>query len=115
MNSDESGDFGNPRSLVVGLPSGRPPNSFFGATTLDRSNEKSEQQIQRICSGTLLERPGSPLSTDLQGQCKKLRGSGMQSPTVVAESMEVEDSGRNLDSSVEGLNGRVGSSPTDQA
>ncbi|KAK8630158.1 hypothetical protein V6N13_078964 [Hibiscus sabdariffa] len=114
MNSDESGDFGNPRSLVVGLPSGRPPDSFSGATSLDRSNEKSEQHIQRICSETLLERAGFPLSADLQGQCKKLRGSGMQSPTGVAESMEVEDSGRNLDSSVEGLNGKVGSSPTDQ-
>ncbi|KAK8675930.1 hypothetical protein V6N13_033989 [Hibiscus sabdariffa] len=101
--SEESGEFGNPRLLSNGLSSGRPPKSSLGSDALVTDNGQFNQQMQRICSGPLLERPGSPLSVYLQGQCKKLRESDMQDQVVGSNSMEVEDDGKTIDSALGGV------------
>ncbi|KAK8627407.1 hypothetical protein V6N13_135019 [Hibiscus sabdariffa] len=101
--SEESGEFGNPRLLSNGLPSGHPPESSPGSDALVTDDGRFNQQMQRICSGPLLEKPGSPLSLGLQGHCKKLHGSDMQDQVVWSNSMEVEDDGKTVDSSLGGV------------
>ncbi|KAK9026237.1 hypothetical protein V6N11_039082 [Hibiscus sabdariffa] len=56
----------NPNSRSGGLPSGRPPDLTNGYGALDLGSEKEKQQVQGICSGPFLERPGSPLATEVE-------------------------------------------------
>ncbi|KAL4296763.1 hypothetical protein GQ457_12G006080 [Hibiscus cannabinus] len=68
--SEESGAQGNPRVLADGLLSGRPPDPPPDTALIP---VQDDQSVQQILSGESLEKPGSPISMDLQRQCKKMR------------------------------------------
>ncbi|KAK8502081.1 hypothetical protein V6N12_012535 [Hibiscus sabdariffa] len=102
--SEESGAQENPRVLADGLLSGRPPDPS-PATALLPAQE--DQPVQQILSGESLERPGSPISMDLQCQCKKVRGDVMQDPIVVSDAMVTDGEMRGLDIDSEKEESRV--------
>ncbi|KAK8694034.1 hypothetical protein V6N13_071598 [Hibiscus sabdariffa] len=86
--SEESGENRNPNSRLSGLPSGRPPDLPIGYGASDIASEKENQQVQGICSGPFLERPSSPIATELQRQCKKSRGDIVHDLNADLDSME---------------------------
>ncbi|KAK8573874.1 hypothetical protein V6N13_096805 [Hibiscus sabdariffa] len=67
--------------------------------------EKENQQVQSIDAGRFLERPGSPLASEVQSQCKKSRSDSVQELPAGSDSMEVEENGQNLDESTGGDGG----------
>ncbi|KAK8661507.1 hypothetical protein V6N13_091106 [Hibiscus sabdariffa] len=85
------------RFLADGLPSGRPPDPLPAADTRQLLTGQDIQPVQQIHSGDSLERPGSPISLDLQRQCKKVRGDDMQDPIEVSDVMETDGEQRGLD------------------
>ncbi|KAK8626554.1 hypothetical protein V6N13_134195 [Hibiscus sabdariffa] len=93
------------KSKPGSLPSGRPPDLINGYDALDIGLEKENQQVQSIDAGPFLERPGSPLVSELQRHCKKSRGDITQELPAGSDSMEVEESGRILDESTGGDGG----------
>ncbi|KAK8982950.1 hypothetical protein V6N11_054935 [Hibiscus sabdariffa] len=87
--SENRGDEGSPRSLEAGTPSGRPPDVLLGAVASNVVTDSNCMLVQQVQSDSL-ERPRSPLSLDSQGQCKKLRGTGVHDPMEVLDAMEME-------------------------
>ncbi|KAK8565337.1 hypothetical protein V6N12_058903 [Hibiscus sabdariffa] len=77
-------------SLSDAFSSGRPPDAI-GTNPLVLITNQSRQQIQHICSGTSLERPGSPISMDVQGRCKKVRSDDIQDLVGVSDIMDLEE------------------------
>ncbi|KAK8496591.1 hypothetical protein V6N12_003524 [Hibiscus sabdariffa] len=106
--SEKRREEGNPRSLADGTPSGRPLDSLPVAATGSMATESSCQQMQHIQFGDSLERPGSPLSMDVQGQCKKLRGTGVHEPIKVSDAMEMDGEQRGLAATVAVMLGSEG-------
>ncbi|KAK8616589.1 hypothetical protein V6N13_018134 [Hibiscus sabdariffa] len=93
-----------PSVLADGLLSGRPPDPPPATALLPAQDNQPGQQI---LSGESLERPRSPISMDLQCQCKKVRGDVMQDPIVVSDAMVTDGEMRGLDIDSEKEESRV--------
>ncbi|KAK8653883.1 hypothetical protein V6N13_127866 [Hibiscus sabdariffa] len=106
--SEKRGEEGNPRLLADRSSSGRPPDSLPVAVMGSMATESSCQQMQHIQSGDSLERPGSSLSMDVQGQCKKLCGTGVHEPIEVSDAMEMDGEQRGLAAPVAAMLGSEG-------
>ncbi|KAK8504423.1 hypothetical protein V6N12_030520 [Hibiscus sabdariffa] len=98
----KSGEFKNPIARSGGLPPGRPPDLIQVSAALTTDLDKEIPPVQHINAGPFLERPGSPLESDVQRQCKKSRSDGVQGLSMDSDSMEVEENGQTLNGSTGG-------------
>ncbi|KAL4369146.1 hypothetical protein GQ457_05G010380 [Hibiscus cannabinus] len=87
--SENQGDQGNPRSLGIGIPSGRPPDFVQGLVASSGGTVEEGKLVHHVQSD-YLERPRSPVSLDIQGLCKKPRGTGIHDPIDVPDVMEMD-------------------------
>ncbi|KAK8497333.1 hypothetical protein V6N12_064023 [Hibiscus sabdariffa] len=103
--SEESGEFKTPIARPGGLPSGRPPDLIQVSAALTTGLDKEIPPVQNINAGPFLERPGSPLESDVHRQCKKSRSDGVKGLSTDSDSMEVEENGQTLNGSTGGDGG----------
>ncbi|KAK8990991.1 hypothetical protein V6N11_062017 [Hibiscus sabdariffa] len=103
--SEKSGEFKTPSARSGGLTYGRPPDLIHVSAALTTDLDKEIPPVQNINAGPFLERPCSPLESDIQRQCKKSRSDGVQGLSTDSDSMEVEENGQTLNGSTGGDDG----------